>query len=149
MKALYTLGLTLIFIAGCASARKAQLTDAAIEYKAVTRGRHLNVNYKNDTLSWYSGRGMATGGSRKILTAEEKESLLRLLDNVKLEELKNFKAPTDARMYDGAMIADLKIVVKDSAYESSSFDHGKPPAEIADFVNQFLKLTGEEKIYGN
>lgn len=149
MKAFSTVALFVIVVAGCASARKTQLTDAAIEYKAVTRGRHLNVNYKNDTLSWYSGRGMATGGNQRILTAEEKESLFRLLDKVQLEDLNKLKSPTNARMYDGAMIADIKIITKDSTYESSSFDHGKPPAEIAEFVSQFLKFTGDETYYGN
>lgn len=144
-----SLAFLLTIITGCASAQKAKLADASIEYRAVTRGSHMNVNLWNDTLSWYRGRGMAVGSNYRVITAEEKETLVKLLSKVDLAKLKDLKAPTDARLYDGAMIANIKVVTKDSTYESNSFDHGKPPAEIADFVSQFLKFTGDETIYGN
>lgn len=149
MKAFSTITLVLLITVSCASAKKTNLADAEIKYRAVTRGRHMDVIYRHDTLFWSYGHGMAIAGRNKTLSSEEKDELFRLLAKVNLANLKDLKAPTDARLYDGAMIANIKVVTKDSTYESSSFDHGKPPAEIADFVSQFLKFTGDETIYGN
>jgi hypothetical protein len=43
--------------------------------------------------------------------------------------LKDLKIPTEKRFYDGAAIANLKIIYK-GVNETPSFDHGSPPYEI-------------------
>lgn len=146
MKKIIAIVLVLAACFGCASqsSLKKQSADVTIAYKAMTRGRQLNIVYKNDTIAANSGSGMAISSSNTALSATQKEDLFRLLEKVDLDGMQSLKSPTNKRMYDGAMIANITVTVKEKVYESSSFDHGNPPAEIAALVNKLITLGGKE-----
>jgi hypothetical protein len=58
-----------------------------------------------------------------------------------LDLLSQLKAPTEKRLFDGAAIANLKITKQGKTFESQSFDHGYPPAEIEKVVNKMLSFV--------
>ena len=75
------------------------------------------------------------------LSIADRKSLNIAIQELDLESLLQLKAPTDKRLFDGAAIANLKITKQGKRYESQSFDHGYPPAEIEKIVNKMLSFV--------
>jgi hypothetical protein len=118
--------------------------DMRIEYEANTRGFYQKIIIQNQTISVSKDRkGLDKPVETKISNADWKQ-LMSSLNAIRLEELPNLKAPTEKRFYDGAAIAGLKITSKDKTYETSSFDHGFPPAEIKKLVDKIVSFTEKE-----
>ena len=144
MKILSTFILVLFMAKGCTNSElKKESENISFEYEAQTRGGYKKVIAKQDTVYTIKSRGGET--FQKQLSKSDWNSLLDLLSKVEAEKIKDLKAPSEKRFYDGAMIADLKVIYKDKTYESSSFDHGNPPAEIKDLVNKILEVSDSEK----
>jgi hypothetical protein len=118
--------------------------DMRIEYEANTRGFYQKTIIQNQTLSVSKDRkGLDKPVETKISNADWKQ-IISFFNEVQLEELPNLKAPTEKRFYDGAAIAGLKITHNDKTYETSSFDHGFPPAEIKKLVDKIVSFTEKE-----
>ena len=66
------------------------------------------------------------------------------INKLDLENLTNLKAPTEKRFYDGAAIANLKIIYNGKIYQSSDFDHGFPPMQIKRVVEMINLLFKPE-----
>jgi len=144
MKILSTFILVLLMAKGCTNSElKKESENISFEYEANTRGSYRKVIAKQDTVYTIKSRGGEA--VEKKLSKGDWNSLLNLLSKVDAEKIKDLKAPSEKRFYDGAMIADLKIIYKDKTYESSSFDHGNPPAEIKDLVNKILEVSDLSK----
>ncbi|MBA0883393.1 hypothetical protein [Flavobacterium undicola] len=144
MKLLSLLILTIFLGKGCEDNVKQNIATAEIIYTANTRGYYQEIIIKNHIASVKNNRkGKAV--QTKISDADWKE-LVKLFQEVDLEEIKDLKSPTEKRFYDGAAIANLKINYKGKNYESQSFDHGFPPYEIKRIVtkiNSFAKQNNE------
>lgn len=144
MKILSTFILVLLMAKGCTNSElKKESENISFEYEANTRGSYRKVIAKQDTVYTIKSRGGEA--VEKKLSKGDWNSLLNLLSKVDAEKIKDLKAPSEKRFYDGAMIADLKVIYKDKTYESSSFDHGNPPAEIKDLVNKILEVSDLSK----
>lgn len=118
--------------------------DMRIEYEANTRGFFQKIIVQNQTISVSKDRnGLDKPVEKKISNTDWKQ-LMGYFNAIQLEELPKLKAPTEKRFYDGAAIAGLKITSKDKTYESSSFDHGFPPAEIKKLVDKIVSFTEKE-----
>ena len=117
-----------------------EMKKSTIEYQALSRGYFLNITIQDEKLSIIDKRD---GKSRDYkLTKRDWKELADLYKFVKVEKIPTYKAPTEKRFYDGAAIANLKVIYKDKTYETSAFDHGYPPAEIkkiVDKINSFAK----------
>jgi hypothetical protein len=113
-----------------------------LEYTANTRGFYQKITIENQMVTVSKDRsGNNKVAATKISDKDWKE-LVGYFENIKLDNLATLKAPTEKRFYDGAAIANLKVIYKDKTYESESFDHGYPPAEIkklVDKINSFAK----------
>jgi hypothetical protein len=75
----------------------------------------------------------------KISDADWK-TLIKIFDDITLEELKDLKSPTEKRFMTVQRIANLKITYKDVTYETPSFDHGFPPYEVKKLVTKLTHL---------
>lgn len=126
--------------AGC-NAPQRELGEAIIEYTANTRGFYQKITIQNRTISVDNSRD----GSEAPISAKIKETdwkqLLSSMKAVNFDQIATLKAPTEKRFYDGAAMAELVLTHKDTTYRSSTFDHGFPPAEIADLVNKINALA--------
>jgi hypothetical protein len=144
MNKLILLALTFAVFTGCASALQKQSDSIVITYQAITRGNNLTVTAKQGSVQANSERMKRTSVSTMI-TQDQWEEVIHELDKIDLDKMSGLKAPSDKRFYDGAMIASLTVQLKDTTYQSSSFDHGNPPAEIKAVVDKLISLSGVDK----
>ena len=79
------------------------------------------------------------------MSEADKNELVEAFRELNLEEIPDLKPPTEKRFYDGAAMADLKIIYKDKTYQSQTFDHGNPPVEIERIVNKLVALATQEQ----
>lgn len=143
MKLLSLLFLTIFLGKGCGEDQHQELKSAVVEYTANTRGFFQRITITNQQLTVMRERGEKAGKTTAISDADWKK-LVSEFSKVNLDELPNLKAPTEKRFYDGAPIGDLKVTYQGKIYESSAFDHGTPPAEIAALVNHIVALAKEK-----
>ena len=142
MKILSLLFLTIFLGKGCDDATAQDLQNTVIEYTANTRGFYQKITIKDQMVSVLKDRNNSDKAINTKITDADWAALINDFKEVKLETLKDLKAPTEKRFYDGAAIANLKITYKDKDYETTSFDHGFPPKEIkklVDKINSFSK----------
>jgi hypothetical protein len=144
MKILSTFILMLFMAKGCTNSElKKEIENISFEYEAHTRGGYKKVLAKQDTVYTITKRdGEAV---EKTLSKSDWNSLLNLLSKVDATKIADLKAPSEKRFYDGAMIAQLKVIYKDKTYESASFDHLNPPSEIKDLVNKVIAVSDLSK----
>lgn len=144
MKVLCLLFLTIFLGRGCDSASAQDIETAVIEYTANTRGFYQKITVKNQMVYVSQDR---SGNDQPVgikIEHEDWEDLVSCFKKVKLDSLPKLKAPTQKRLYDGAAIGNLKVIYKDTTYESASFDHGFPPKEIKKFVNRIVAFAKKE-----
>lgn len=131
--------LSLISVDHSCSQSKKNQEAISIEYSAHSRGtyKHIFVNKKQISIE------NKRGESPIVKTCNEShwDALLKALKPVDIENISNLKAPSEKRFYDGAAIANLKIIYKGKTYETPSFDHGNPPNEIAELVKEILSIS--------
>ena len=150
MKVLTFLALLLLVCSGCYSskstfdAEKQNLETLVIQYEANTRGFYQKLVVQNHTISSTNDRNGKKNPIVQKISDADWNALIFELNKVDLESLPNLKAPTEKRFYDGAANATLKITFKEKLYESTTFDHGIPPAAIEKFVNKINSLVKQE-----
>jgi len=140
---LFTVILLSIFLSkSCTSQTKNDLKTAVLEYTANTRGFYQKITIENQMVTVSKDR---EGNDKPVATKISEKAwkeLIGYFENLNLEGLSTLKAPTEKRFYDGAAIANLKVIYKGKTYETAAFDHGIPPAEIkklVDKINSFAK----------
>ena len=147
MKILSLLFLTLFLGKGCDSNSDQDINTAAIEYVANTRGFYQKVIVEKQMVTVSKDRSNKEKITAVKISDADWKTLIKLFNEVDLEEIKDLKAPTEKRFYDGAATANLKITYKGTVYETPSFDHGFPPVEIKKLIekiNSFVKQDNED-----
>lgn len=156
MKKLGLLLLTIILTVSCSSTKTAVAKDAvkqekntdklSFEYEASTRGAYKKVVITKDstvTIHDHEMKNVTTKPTKKadwdILNAAYNKVRDQRLN---LDEL---KAPSNKSFHDGAMAANLKIIVSDQIFYTPTFDHGNPPAEIAVLVGKIISMSDIKK----
>jgi hypothetical protein len=138
----------LVFVLGsCNSQKKAigtsiEMKDIEIQYEANTRGFYNKLVLKNGTISSTNDRDGKENPIVQKVSEVDLNALIQELNKVDLENLPNLKSPTEKRFYDGAAIANLKIIYKGNTYQTTDFDHGFPPMQIkrvVEIVNLLFK----------
>ena len=141
MKIFSLILLTILFGKGCESNNQKDMKSASVEYTALSRGFYQKITVKNQQIFVAKDRNSSEiGNSSKINDSDWKE-LVEDFQKINLNEIQNLKSPTEKRFYDGAAIANLKIVINDKTYESQAFDHGTPPQAIEKLVNKINALA--------
>ncbi|MGB5419363.1 hypothetical protein [Algibacter sp.] len=111
----------------------------SIEYTESTRGSYLQVQLKNNVITIYRERSAAP------IIKEYPEAawynLLMELKKIKIDQLQNFKIPSENHHVDGAKIAFLKITKNNKIHQSKNFDHNNPPKEVAVIVKEILSIV--------
>ena len=131
--------LSILVFAGCAGQKKTDQNETKIEYKAYSRGFYQLITIENQ-MGFVTKRRDDKPIAFRLSIADRK-SLNIAIQELDLESLSQFKAPTEKRLFDGAAIANLKISKQGNTFESQSFDHGYPPAEIEKVVNKMLSFV--------
>ena len=120
-----------------------QQEDVTIEYTAVSRGYYKEVLIKNAMITVKNGRDAKV--ISKACSDEQWNAMMKELKSIDVTSLSKLEAPTQKRFYDGAAIANFKITIKDSTYQTPAFDDGIPPIEIKVICDQILEISSEIK----
>lgn len=112
--------------------------DIIIQYSALSRGSYKMIQIANKIISVQKSRDAKT--ITKPCSDDEWNKIINLFETIDINSLSTLKAPTQARLYDGAAIANLKVIYKGIAYDVPPFDHGKPPKEIEALVKEILSI---------
>lgn len=149
MKKIALVLLTIIFAAGCSSTKTAKnnVTDTksaanglSFEYEASTRGAYQKVVVTQDSVITIKDREMKDV-VKKTTTKGDWDKLTAAAGKINPEGLKDLKAPSVKHQFDGALMANLKIIKDGKEYRSVTFDHGNPPAEIAPLVTKIIGMS--------
>ena len=98
----------------------------------------------NGILSKSEDRNSDAKAQGITLSKEQTQELVDTFQEINLEDLSDYKAPTEKRFHDGAAIGKLKITYQGKTYESTEFDHGNPPVEIEKFVDKLQSFAKAE-----
>ena len=147
MKLISLLILTLFVGKGCDNKTDLDINTAVIEYVANTRGYYQKITIAQQVVTISEDRAAKEKGKIEKISDADWKILITLLEEVDLEALKNLKAPTEKRFYDGAAIANLQITYKGITYKAPSFDHGFPPDEITEIVNKINSFSKQDDEY--
>lgn len=145
MKLLSLFFLTIFLGKSCDVQKKQDLETTVIEYVANTRGFYKKITVQNQMVLVSKDR---KGNDKPVeikISDSDWKKLITDFQEINLDEIPNLKAPSEKRFYDGAAIANLRITYKDKTYESTSFDHGNPPAEIKKLVVLINQLVKEKE----
>ena len=132
MKVVTLIFLSIFLSRSCNKELNDEMKNTTIEYQALSRGYFLNISIHDEELSIIDKQG-GKSSDYKLSKSDWKE-LANLYKVINLKKLSDYKAPTEKRFYDGAAIANLRIIYDGKIYETQAFDHGTPPIEIEKFV---------------
>lgn len=119
--------------------------EMKLEYEANTRGYFRKIVVQNKTIAVSKDREGKDLPRIVPISDADWQQLTAFLEKVNLDQLPNLKAPTEKRFYDGAPIANFRVLIKDKVYESAAFDGGFPPAEIENIVNAIVALADKQE----
>jgi hypothetical protein len=139
MKKIITLILSVFLLIGCGPRMTQEVKESTITYQALSRGFYLNVEIQGNKMTIIRERESL--GKDYILSNQDFKDVSKLYQKITLNDLAGYKAPTEKRFYDGAAIANLTVNYQGKIYNSSGFDHGNPPLEIAEFINKIVSFT--------
>lgn len=135
MQKLYFLPILLILI-NCASQKK--VTDfEELVYDATTRGRSENITLKGESL-YYKTHQISEVIN---LTKDQLKQVDNEVSKINLDEINNLKAPTNKRLYDGAMHTSILIKCGSKNYTSASFDNTDPPIELKPLCDLLISFV--------
>ena len=78
-------------------------------------------------------------------TKTQWQNILKTFQKVKLNNITKLKRPSSKSSYDGALMAQLMVVTNRKEYNSVSFDHDTPPAELVKIIDAMKStLVGTE-----
>lgn len=141
MKSIIICMLTILMGKGCDHQTANEMENTQIEYAAMSRGYYLNITVHDKKLTIQDKRD---GPVREYtLTNADWKELASMYKSVKLDKLKDYKGATQKRFYDGAAIANLRVIYEGQRYETEAFDHMGPPVEIAGFVNKLVSFANQ------
>ena len=115
-----------------------------IEYVANSRGFYEKIVVENKMVWVSKERDVKDMGKPVAISEDVNKELASYLKTVNLDQLSSYKDPTQKRFYDGAAIAELKIIVDGKEYKTTNFDHGFPPIEIEKLVNKITSFGIKE-----
>lgn len=113
--------------------------NITLEYTAISRGTYNHVVITNKTILVQKDRN--SEAILKTCSKDDWSKLLNALNTIDLKGISKLKAPTQARLYDGAATAQLIIMKENNTFETNSFDHGNPPKEIEALVKDILSMS--------
>lgn len=120
------------------------LKNTQIEYVANTRGFYQKIVIVNQTIAISNDRNDLKMPEATKITLKDWNILVAEFNKIKRINIAKLKAPTEKRLYDGAPIANLTLIIKGKTYESQAFDHGFPPLKIKKFVDKITTLAKTE-----
>ncbi|MFL9845875.1 hypothetical protein [Flavobacterium rhizosphaerae] len=115
-------------------------SQIAFEYVALTRGAYNKIIVSQDSIVTLKQRDLS-GAIVKKTDEKDWNRVLMALEKVNLDSISLYKAPTNKRMADAALMANLKVFVNGKTHESTTFDHGYPPEQIKELTERIIAMS--------
>lgn len=131
--------LSLVFVDNSCSSSKVNQESISLEYATQTRSAYKSITINKKQVSTLNKHGAKP--TNKTCSDADWSKLIKELKKVDVKNIPNLKAPSEDRFFDGAAIANLKVIFNGQVYESQSFDHGNPPKDIANLVKEILSIS--------
>lgn len=130
----------LLIVLAIVSSCNAQIDSQNMEiiYEAVTRGSSVALKATSTEIVY---KDMAIDKTIRSVPKSFWKSIKDIVENMDIEEIGSFKAPSDNRIRDAALHATLKIIIGDKIYSSQTFDHGNPPKELKPLMDALFKIV--------
>lgn len=116
-----------------------QQTLPVLEYEALSRGYYRKITIENHQVIVIAARNVKP--AIFSISDEDWEELVDLYVTVDKKGLADLESPTQKRLYDGAPIANFRVIEGDTIYESGAFDGGFPPQAIDKIVNKIIEIA--------
>jgi hypothetical protein len=110
-----------------------------LEYEALSRGYYRKITIENQQVTVIAARNVKP--VIFSISDEDWKELVNLYITVDKEGLADLESPTQKRFYDGAPIANFRVIEGDTIYESGAFDGGIPPQAIEKIVNKIIEIA--------
>ena len=112
----------------------------SFSYETFTRGSTTMYTVTREMVKVKS-TGLNSSENSKDITSEDWNSLIEIAKKTDASKMSQLEAPTDSRASDRALHAILSLRKNDTIYQTNSFDHGIPPAEVKPLVEAILRLA--------
>tara|TARA_E500000331_G_scaffold256481_1_gene247181 strand:+ start:354 stop:755 length:402 start_codon:yes stop_codon:yes gene_type:complete len=112
----------------------------SVSYKTYTRGSSSTYMFTSEEIKVKS-TGVDAKENSEAISKQDWEMItseIKKIDTAKLEDL---EAPTESRASDAAAHAELSLIIGNSEFKSSTFDHGNPPEALRPLVQAILRLA--------
>jgi hypothetical protein len=143
-KTLPLVAVLVLVLVSCAAKHKAddKIKPVSVAYKAMTRGSQKDVlitdkNYTDTTVR----RGEEVKGKGNV-TPDQWNAIVAEASKLDYGRLNSINAPSVKHQFDGALAANVIITTADSTYQSVTFDHGNPPAELKPLLKAMAAVSG-------
>ncbi len=130
--------ISISLFSSCAAQKgNTQKIPEKIILKALTRGNFENISIINNKYTYKS----PSSSKSYILNTKNKQDLNAIISKINLETITTLKAPSEKRLYDGAMNTHILIKLDQKEYTSANFDHDNPPKTLKDLVDLLRNLA--------
>ena len=110
MKAITIILLTVFLGKSCSNEAQNDIANATIQYTATTRGFFQKIVVVNQKATIYRDRNSEKPSEEIAISDSDWKEMIGYFQKINLEKLSELKDPTQKRFYDGAAIANLKIL---------------------------------------
>ncbi len=139
---IFSLLMSILSFSACA--QKAKLSKSSdlkcIACTAGTRGYQEEIKVEKNKITVHKVVRGVPEDKVVSITKAEWAAYEKLVKSIKLAEMSNLKAPSNASHYDGALACTIAIETSKGKFESVSFDKGNPPAELKSLMAKIAKL---------
>jgi hypothetical protein len=132
MKLLSSLFFVILF-SSCSA--QSDASEMVVKYEAFTRGSSIELSATKDSITLKENQGFKT---LKMSSIDWKE-LIKRINKFDVSKIATFIPPSNERISDKALHANLIIIIEGKEYISQTFDHGNPPKELKELLNWFFK----------
>ena len=122
--------LVLLITVSCVAQKTSQEIEEVV-FNAHTRGSSENITVVNYNVFHKTQKDSKT----HFINKDKRETLESIINKIDVSKIADLKAPSNKRMFDGALHASVSIKIGDKTYVSSSFDDNNPPAELKPLVD--------------
>lgn len=134
------LSFILIFFAINDCSNEGQDDIESVSYKTYTRGSSSTYTITSEEIKVKS-TGVEAKENSEAITKEQWKRITSEIKKIDTSNLEDLEAPTESRASDAKAHAELSLIIGNSEFNSSTFDHGNPPEALKPLVQAILRLA--------
>lgn len=106
-----------------------------VEITEQTRGTNRLITFTSGSKTTTVNENVSVD----VLSAVAWENIIKQAELIDLDKIALWQSPSEGRFGDRALASTVSITVDGKAYQSSSFDSGRPPKELENLYRELFK----------